>query len=230
MFYFRINRIKLVDNKTGTGLFHLGTDEATVQLWSLIIDGNIELPNLEELMSATDLAKKKQITAELVSRVAALRTFTPIESVKDNTMATFGDTGYVLFQAREIPDDFNWEFVAVKLNDKTRDIGREMDAVINNPAFDSFANSLPVLIGRSINPAYAAGVEVSKFILSMVVKSLVSKKDQQLGLLYMSLDRWEHYPHGIRNSTNVSDLTGNMSVDYTIFAFDEQKAVLGRCL
>jgi hypothetical protein len=224
MFYFRINKIKLLDNRTGKGFLGLGGDKATVQLWSLIITGNIDLPCLDELMKTTDAQKKQELVAQIVQQVAASRRLTPIESVKDNMTATFGDTGYVLFQTKEIPQDFNWQFTAIKLNDKTRDLGAEMLNVINHKDFGSFANNLPALVGSTVNPAYTAAVEVGKFIFTIIGSNLAKKKDKQLGLLYMSLDRPEHYPHGVRNSQDVVDLTGNMYVDYAIFAYDEDKA------
>lgn len=222
MFYFRINKIKLFDNKSGKGFLGLGSDKATVQLWSMIVTGNIDLPNLEELLKTTDSQRKTEIVAQIVQAVVASRRLTPIESVKDNMVATFGDTGYLLYQAKEIPDDFSWQFTAIKLNDKTRDVGAEMLNVINHKDFNSFANNLPVIVGATVNPAFTAAVEVGKFIFSTVGGILAKKKDKQLGLLYMSLDRVEHYPHGVRNSQDVADLTGNMRVDYAIFAYDNQ--------
>lgn len=224
MFYFRLNKVQIFDNQTGRGFLGLGSDTATVQLWSLIVNGNIDLPDLGELLQTTDAGKRNEIVAGIVTKVAASRRLTPIDSVKDNKTIIFGDTGYVLFQSKDIPNDLNWEFIAIKLNDKTRDIGAEMLKVVNHKDFDSFANSLPALIGGAINPAFTAAVEVGKFIFNIVGDGLSHKKDKQLGLIYMSLDRMEHYPKGIRNSQDVSDITGNMLVDYSIFAYDEEKA------
>lgn len=223
MFYFRINKIKILDNKTGKGVLGLGSDKTTVQLWSLIVNGNIDLPNLEELMATIDQERKKQIVADIVKTVAASRRLTPIESVKDNMAAFFGDTGYVLFQSKEIPTDFSWQFVAIKLNNKTRDIGNEMINVANHKDFGTFANSLPALVGATVNPAFTAAVEVGKFIFGILGNNLAHKKDKQLGLLYMSLNRVEHYLHGVRDRQDVPDLSGNMRVDYSIFAYDDEK-------
>ncbi|HBR56092.1 MAG TPA: hypothetical protein DEA22_01255 [Blastocatellia bacterium] len=223
MFYFRINKVKILNNKTGKGIFGSGSDKATVQLWSLIVNGNIDLPNLEEMMATNDQARKKEIVSDIVQKVAASRRLTPIESVRDNMDVFFGDTGYVLFQSREIPMDFSWQFAAIKLNNKTRDIGREMQNVINHNDFDPFANSLPALVGATVNPAFTAAVEVGKFIFGILANNSAHKKDKQLGLLYMSLNRVEHYLHGVRDRQDVPDLSGNMRVDYSIFAYDDEK-------
>jgi hypothetical protein len=222
VFYFRINKLQIFDNKTGKGFLGLAGDKTTVQLWSLVITGNIELPNLDQFMNTKNEKERRDLAAQIVATVAASRRLTPIESVKDNKTILFGDTGYVMFQAKEIPEDFNWEFTAIKVNDKTRDIGAEMVNVINDKEFSSFANNLPTIARGAVTPAYTAAVEVGKFIFSVIGNNLAKKKDQQLGLMYMSLDKREHYPHGVRNSTDVSDLTGNMLVDYAIFAYDEK--------
>ncbi len=224
VFYFRINKVKIIDNETTKGFLGLGRDLATVQLWSLIVSGNMDLPNLDELLKTTDPQRKKELVMDIVKAVAATRRLTPIESVKDNQTAFFGDTGYVLYQSKEIPEDFSWQFTAIKLNDRTRDVGAEILGVVNHQEFGSFANSLPALIGGTMNPGYTAAVEVGKFIFSIVGDVLSKKRDQQIGLLYMSLDRVEHYPHGVRNSQDVVDLTGNMYVDYAIFGYDDRKA------
>lgn len=137
--------------------------------------------------------------------------------MKDGAIVTFGDTGYSLYESKELPDEFSWELTAIKLNDNTRDIGAEMTSVVNDKGFDPFAKSLPALIGAAANPAFTAAIEVSKFILNVVGNSLAHKKDRQLGLLYMSLNRFEHYPHGTRDKQNIGDMTGNMWVDYTVF-------------
>jgi hypothetical protein len=223
MFYFRINKVQIFDNHTGKGFLGLGSDKATVQLWSLLVSGNIELPNLDQLLQTNDPQVRNQLVAEIVKTVAASRRLTPIDSVKDNKTIVFGDTGYVLFQSQDIPEDFNWEFIAIKLNDKTRDIGKDILNVVNDKDFGSFADSLPALVGGAVNPAFTAAVEVGKFIFGAVGNILSDKNDKQLGLLYMSLDEQEHYPHGVRNSQDVPDLTGNMLVDYSIFAYDDQK-------
>lgn len=57
MFFFRLNKLRLVDNHSGKGFLGLGHDHASVQLWSIVINGNIDLPNLEELLQTPDNKK-----------------------------------------------------------------------------------------------------------------------------------------------------------------------------
>lgn len=230
MFFFRINKIKITDNMTGKGFLGLGEDRATVQIWSLITTDNKSLPDCGPLISTSANAEEKEkVVKEILDNVVASRRLTPIDNVRDNYTATFGDTGFVLYQDDGIPENFNWQMLAIKLNDQTRDIGKTMQDVVNHKDFKTFStDSLPKFLGTlgTTNPtiiAVTAAMEVGKFVVDVVGGILKNKKDKQLGLLYMSLNRQEHYLHGKRDSQDVRDLTGNMSVDYSIFAFDSTK-------
>lgn len=44
-----------------------------------------------------------------------------------------------------------------------------------------------------------------------------------IGILYMSLNRREHYLHGDRKKDNVPDLQNQMTINYPIFAYDRKK-------
>lgn len=218
MFYFRINKLRVLDNRTRAFLF-FKKDLANVKIISFVTTNNTDLPDLESWMAENDPAKKRTLLSAAVTNLLASRILTPIEHVKDQQTIFFGDTGYVLFEAKTIPDDFNWCFVAVKSNRGERELGQLLGEVLADPGFDSFASNLGTLIVGAANPLFAAGVAVSKFATGVISKILENKGDEQVGLLYMSLDRNEHYPHGVRNSDNVPDLTGNLLIDYAVFGF-----------
>lgn len=220
MFYFRINRLKLYDNREGKFLGLFGRDLAQVKIMSFVTTSNTDLPDLDELLATNDPARKKEIIQAAVKQVVASRVLTTIENVKDRHIMTFGDTGYVLFESPKIPDDFNWTFIAIESDRNVQEIGEELEEVINDPGFNPFASNLAVLIAGAANPAFAAGVEISRFVTGVVAKNLKKNKDDQIGVLYMSLNRVEHYPHALRNREEVPDLTGNMLVDYSIFGFE----------
>src|SRR3954447_15197091 len=117
MFVFRLNKVKLIDNKTGKGFPFIKDDKATIQFWSLVTVDSIDLPNLQDYLNENDQAKKKAIAAELVKTVAQSALMTPVQGIKDGVEVTFGDTGFPLFFGKKIPDNFNWEFTCIKLND-----------------------------------------------------------------------------------------------------------------
>lgn len=217
MFVFRLNKVKLIDNKTGKGWPFVKDDKATIQFWSIVTVDSIDLPNLQDYMNENDAAKKKVIAASLVQDVAQSALMTPVQGIRDGVDVTFGDTGVPLYFADKMPDRFCWEFTCLKLNDKTRDIGQQMVDTIHDEKFDSFAGNLPKLIGKAANPAFTAGVEIGKFIFNIIGKNLAKKKDKQLGILQTGFFRQLDYPNGKRDSQNVQDESGNMRIDYTIF-------------
>ncbi|NGP88354.1 hypothetical protein [Fodinibius halophilus] len=141
-----------------------------------------------------------------------------MESVKDNHSLFFGDTGYVLYQSQQIPDNFNWCFTAVKSSRDQNEFGQVMEEVVNDSEFDAFADNLGTLVWGAANPAFTAGVEVAKYTVSTVSKILQEAGDEQVGILYMSLNRNQHYLHGERKKDDVPDLSGNLHIDYSIFA------------
>jgi hypothetical protein len=155
--------------------------------------------------------------------VVASRELTQVSRVTDHAKLTFGDTGYVLYESDEIPESFNWTFLAIKSNRGFRDAGAHAREVLQDPGFGQFSQDLFTLISTgaaAVNPAYAAGAAVAKFAAQIAAQNMAKTGDRQLGLVYMSLNRAEHYPHGERKADDVTDLTNNMTFDYSIFAFE----------
>lgn len=220
MFYFRINRVRLVNNRESKFLGILGTGLAQVKIFSFITTNDSDFPELDALSTTTDEAKQKEGIRAAVERVVASRILTQIDNVRDNHVLTFGDTGYVLFQSEKIPRDFNWNFIAIESDRNVRQIGKEMENVVKHPGFDSFASQLIHVMAGAANPTYLAGVEIGKFITQVMADNLKRNEDDQIGILYMSLNRQEHYLHGERKADAVPDLTGNMFIDYSLFGFE----------
>ena len=219
MFYFRINKIMILNNRDSKFIGIFGQDRAKVNFLSFITTGNEDLPNLEKLSDTNSSELEKQeIVKTAVSKVVASRVLPTIENVKDGQVITFGDTGYVLFSNEKIPDDFNWALIAIESDRDVRQLGQTLDGVIDGEDFSGFTTNLAKTVGAATNPAFAAGVAIVGFVLEVLAKNLKNNKDDQLGILYMSLNRREHYLHGIRNKDDVLDMTGNMYVDYSIFA------------
>ncbi len=218
MFYFRINKLRISDNHENAFLF-FKRDLAQVKLVSFVTT-DAEIPSLDAWVVETDPIKKRQLLTKAIQQVASARILTEIDNVKDDAVLTFGDTGYVLHQSKTIPEDFNWCLIAAEGDDNVRMIGEELDSIVNHAEFDGFVSNLATLVVGASNPAFAAGVAVSKFLTTVAAGILKKNRDDQLGILYMSLNKREHYLHGERKKDDVPDLTGNMRVDYSIFAFE----------
>lgn len=223
MFYFRINKLKIVDNRENRQFLRVfGTDRAEVKINSFITTEETRLPDMDELLVTNDPSRKRELLAAAVAEVVGSRVLTTIQNVTDNHEMTFGDTGYVLYQASSIPDHFNWILLAVESDRDVRSIGEEMTAVVHDKGFDSFIANTLTLAAAAANPSFVAAVGIAKFVTKVIADQRGKNKDDLIGVLYTSLNRREHYQHGERKRNNIPDLTNNMFVDYSMFGFDVQ--------
>ena len=118
MFYFRLDRMFIHDN--GVNRLFKKLDKANVQIYSFITTGNNSLPALNGFTKTKPKEEQIEMIKEAVAQVMTSRIFTPIENIKDEHELTFGDTGIVLYQAEEIPADFNWQLVVIGSKEKVR--------------------------------------------------------------------------------------------------------------
>jgi len=230
MFYFRIDRVRFLDNggiKSLLGVF--GHDFAQVKFLSFVTRSDQTAPDLDDWMQNNDPAAKKATLQKLVDDTLSTRVLTEVDRVQDNMPVSFGDTGLILYEAEEIPEAFTWTFLAIRSARDVREAAGDVNDILREPGFTSFSTSLLSLIkaGSALaNPAYAAGIEVAKFVAQAGARRLMKKGDRQLGAVSVSFIRPEHYPQGIRESHDVHDMTGNMFFDYTIFGYKRALPVI----
>jgi hypothetical protein len=218
MFYFRINKIKIFDNKEFKIIKK--RDLAQVKLISFInTDISGFMPVMDEYIATNNADDKKTILKNAVAIVANSRILTEIENVKDNHQLIFGDTGYVLFQSKEIPEFFDWQLIAYESDKNIRSKAQMVKDILNHNSFDDFATNIASIAGVMSNPYYAASLAITKYISNVILDILINNNDDMIGILYTSLNRQEHYLHGERKKDDVPDLTNNMLIDYSIFAF-----------
>lgn len=208
-FVFRLNKIKILNNRDwGKG---------EVKLLSFVTGTEGSLPVLDDLQRTTDIEKKKEIIKAATQSVLSAKVLMQIENVKDGHQMTFGDTGYALYTTDKIPVSFNWSLLAFDLDEDINEIGRRIDGIIDMPGFDGFTTNVLILVGAAANPAATAGVAIAKFVFGIIADSMIKNKDDQIGVVYQSFNRFEHYPHGERKKDDVPDLSNNMFIDYSIF-------------
>lgn len=181
----------------------------------------MSLPDMTDFLATDDSEIKKNILKAAVAQVVDARVLTMVENVKDNHVMYFGDTGYVLYKSKEVPDYFDWQLVVYESDTAIRDTALMVEDIVNDDEFDSFSENLVKLISGTKNPAYMAAVAIGKFASKITLKIASKNKDDMIGIVYMSLNRWEHYPFGERKKDDVPDMTNNMLIDYSIFGFDE---------
>ena len=229
MFYFRIDRVRFLDNGgIKSGLF-FGHDFAQVKFLSFVTRSDQSVPDLDDWVRTNDPAAKKSALQTLVADVLSTRALTEVDRVQDNVPVSFGDTGLILYEAEEIPEAFTWTFLAIRSLRDVREAAGDVNDILSEPDFGSFATSVFSLIkaGSTLaNPAYAAAIEVAKFVAQVGARRLMKKGDRQLGAVTVSFIRPEHYPQGIRESHDVHDMTGNMFFDYSIFGYKRALPVI----
>jgi len=208
-FVFRLNELKILNNR------EWGAGE--VKLLSFVTGGDVNLPVLDDLQRTTEPERKKELIKAATQSVLSSKVLMQLDNVRDGHIMTFGDTGYALYTSSKIPISFNWALMLFEIDEDINNLGKDIDGVINRPEFDSFVNDVLILASVATNPVAAAGVAIAKYTVGVVAKSMIKNKDDQIGLAYLSFNKFEHYPHGERKRDDVPDLSGNVFIDYSIF-------------
>lgn len=222
MFYFRIDKVRVVDNggiKSGLGVF--GHDFAEVKFVSFVTPSDRNLPDLDRWVAKNDVKAKHALMNTLVQQSLQTRVLTEVSRVEDNGDVSFGDTGLILYQSEEIPEEFTWTFAAIRSKRKLREGAMAVTDVLDSSGSGTVAKTAMALVRNAslANPAYAAGLAVAEFVAKVTLRRLAKKNDIQLGSVNTSFIRPLHYPMGIREAKAVQDSTGNMYFDYSIFGY-----------
>lgn len=224
MFFFRVNKITIFHNREARKILGLfgKRRKAEIRILSFVTTEFTELPNLSDLNKTTDPAAQKRIIEQAVASVVGSRQLTTVENVGTNHKLTFGDTGYVVYQSEKIPDHLDWLLLVLEDDTDVRDDAKMVQAIVGHPEFGDLSNNLIGAIskGALANPAFAVASEIGKFAVNLLTEKGKKNKDDQVGLMYLSLNRPEHYPFGERKKDDVPDLTGNILVDYSLFGVD----------
>ncbi len=213
MFYLKLNKIKILNNRELLG-------KAEVQIMSFITTGNEELPQLESLLGTEDRAEREVILKSAVATVLSWRILTPVYKIRDNHQLFFGDAGYVVYKSDSIPDDLNWQLMAVELDGRTRENAELAEELLAKN--DNLSKTIDALltVASFSNPVTAAVKVIVNVVAETLPEVLKHDRDDQVGLFITSLNRREHYLYGLRDKQDVPDLSGNMFIDYSIFGYE----------
>ena len=146
MFYTRVNKIKVFDNREGfLGLFNRN---AEMRIYSYVralslTPASPELTYttgiaLSELIGLPDEAARKQRLLDAVIAEAshlAQSSFLEINGVKDKQSLLFGDSGLVIFSSDYIPDRLDVQLWVIESDNDVRDFVIEADKVLDSDAF-----------------------------------------------------------------------------------------------
>jgi|LGVF01.2.fsa_nt_gb hypothetical protein len=213
-FYLILDKVQI--NKK-----HELLNTAEVNFWSFVNDGMMSLPGLEILLSDNDPASQRDRVREMAKFVLNKWIGVQVQNVKAGHFFSFGDTGKILFKSEEIPDYFDWIFLAIEDDTDVRDLGSDIDKVLPDDQIDSLAKNIFTIAAASVTPQAAAAIVVAKELVRGITYFMKKDKNDQLGLVEQSFIRELHYPNGKRTSSGNTDLTRNMMYDYTIFGIDK---------
>ncbi len=213
MYVFRINQFKIHKNR------EIGKAEVVITSF-VTTDNAANLPNLSELRDISDPGARRALVAHAANQVISSRELTRVDNVKDGHKFTFGDTGFSLHSSTAIPDELHWALLVWEDDSDVRDVGTFIENVLSDDDFDELSGKLLNLLATAAATPAKLYFDVAKFVTGKVAKALKENKDDQIGVLYQSWNRPEHYPHGIRNKEDVSDLSGNMKIDYSMFGME----------
>jgi hypothetical protein len=232
MFYARVNKIKVFDNREGfLGLFN---KRAEIRIYSYVkaLTVSSALTNTDytagitvsDLLELPDEAARKQrlLDAVLVEvNHLAQSSSLEINGVKDNQTLLFGDSGLVIFSSEHIPEKVDIQFWVIESDNDVRDFVIEADKVLDSDAFKGLFAAVEATLAIT-NPVLSGVIAVAGVVVNIIRKRLRANKDDLVGYWQASFNRAEHYPHGVRDKQDVYDTTGNILVDYTLFGYENE--------
>jgi hypothetical protein len=227
MFYTRINKIKVFNNREGfLGLFN----KAEMRIYSYVTalsagtdlqTSALTLSDLADLSSET--ARKQKLLEAVQAEAAKFAQSNSIEinGVKDNQSLTFGEAGLVIYQSDFIPEALRLQLWVIESDEDVRSLVKDANQVADSAAF----KGLNTAVGSALsvtNPILTATIGVGRVLLQLLRQKLRNNKDDLVGYWQCVLNRTEHYPFCVRDKQDVPDTTGNIQVDYTLFGFENE--------
>ncbi|MDR1199248.1 MAG: hypothetical protein LBK94_09615 [Prevotellaceae bacterium] len=224
MFYTRINKIKVFNNREGfLGLFN----SAEMRIYSYVEADLRVCPStcpliLSDLMNLSDESARRQKLLEAVQAETAKfaqSNSLEVNGVKDNQSLLFGESGLIIYRNDFIPASLNLQLWVIESDEDVRNFAVDADRVIDSDAFKGLYAAVETALAIS-NPVLSGMIAVGGVALSLLRQKLRTNSDDLVGYWQASLNRTEHYPHGTRDKQDVYDTTGNIQVDYTLFGFE----------
>jgi hypothetical protein len=232
MFYARINKIKIFNNREGfLGLFNRA--EMRIHSYATALfagnDSSDAHPagltasplTLSAMLALTDEQRKETLLEAVQTEINRLAQSCSlaIDRVKDNQSLLFGDSGLVIFQSDAIPDMLNLQLWVIESDEDVRQFTLDVDKVVDSDAFKGLLIAVETALTVT-NPVLSGVIGIGTVVANLLRQKLRANKDDLAGYWQITLNRAEHYPHGARDRQDTADTTGNILVDYTLFGFE----------
>jgi hypothetical protein len=221
MFYTRINKIKVFDNKEGfLGLFN----RAEMRIHGFASGDAARVARALTIADLLALSEAERIQRLLEAVLADGREFNQscslaIDGVKDNQSMLFGESGLVIYRSELIPATLDVQLWVIESDEDIRRFALDADEVLDSDAFKGLLSAATAALTVT-NPLLTGAIAVGGVTANLLRKKLRANKDDLVGYWQCSLNRTEHYPHGVRDLQDIPDTTGNMLVDFTLFGYE----------
>ncbi|MDR1601908.1 MAG: hypothetical protein LBS42_05720 [Tannerella sp.] len=231
MFYVRINKIKVFNNREGfLGLFN----RAEMRIYGHVAGYSIgavpsvpPIPPLTpaDLIDLDDNARRQKLLDAVLSEAGRFTQSHSLEinGIKDNQTLIFDEAGLVLYQSETIPDNLHLQVWVIESDEDVRKFALDAEKVMQSDAFKGLVASVGAVLAET-NPLLTSAIGVGGVAVSLLRQKLKANRDDLVGYWQATLNRAEHYPHGTRDRQDVYDSTGNIQLDYTLFGFDKTVA------
>jgi hypothetical protein len=212
LFFNRHAEIRIYGYTSGYGLKGMETGDASPQ-YPMSLSDLIDLPDEE--------ARKRKLLDAVLAETGKLAQCAclAVNGVKDNQTLLFGDSGLILYRSETIPDNLDIQLWVIESDEDIRNFAVDADRVLDSDAFKGLFVAVETALAAT-NPALAGVIAVGGVVINLLRQKLRANKDDLVGYWQASLNRAEHYPHGVRDKQDVYDTTGNILVDYTLFGFE----------
>jgi hypothetical protein len=225
MFYVRINKIKVFNNREGfLGLFN----RAELRIYchaagySVGAEPYISPLTLADLIDLDDSARRQKLLDAVLSEAGRFAQSHSLEinGVKDSQTLTFDEAGLVIYESESIPDNLNLQVWVIESDEDVRKFALDAETVMQSDAFRGLVATVGSILAVT-NPLLTGAIGVGGVLVSLLCRKLKTNKDDLVGYWQATLNRAEHFPHGLRDRQDVYDSTGNIQLDYTLFGFDK---------
>jgi hypothetical protein len=234
MFYVRINKMKVFDNREGfLGLFNRS---AEMRIYSYVsnpagraghyLESGQPFPSVlplsvSDLLSLDENGRREKLLEQTLAEAGLLAqsSYLEVNGVKDNQTLLFGDAGLVIYSSEHIPDALDIRLWVIESDTDIRSFALEADRVLDSDAFKGLFAVVETALAATV-PTLSGAIAVGGVAVSLLRQKLRASKDDLVGYWQTTLNRPEHYPHGARDRQDTADTTGNLLVDYTLFGFE----------
>jgi hypothetical protein len=126
----------------------------------------------------------------------------------------------VIYHSEAIPEALNIQLWMIESDEDIRNFAIDADKILDSDAFKGLYATVETALVIT-NPVISGVIAVGGVVVNLLRQKLRANKDDLVGYWVASLNRAEHYPHGLRDKQDVYDTTGNILVDYTLFGFED---------